>query len=70
LVVRVRQPWKPGGRYAVEVRGVRNVTGITGDVRGTLAVPERPARDTTKAGDSLRTRAPSDTLPADEAGRE
>lgn len=70
LVVRVRQPWKPGGRYAVEVRGVRNVTGTTGDVRGTLAVPERPARDTAQTGDSLRTGAPSDTLRADEADRE
>lgn len=57
LVVRVRQPWKPGGRYAVEVRGVRNVSGATGDVRGTLVVPEPAARDTTRP-DSLRQPAP------------
>jgi Carboxypeptidase regulatory-like domain/Bacterial Ig-like domain len=48
LVVRVGTPWKPGGRYAIEVRGVRNVSGTTGDVRGTLVVPERAARDTLK----------------------
>lgn len=57
LVVRVRQPWKPGGRYAVEVRGVRNVSGATGDVRGTLVVPEPAARDTTRP-DSLRQPVP------------
>jgi hypothetical protein len=61
LVVRVREPWKPGGRYAIEVRGVRNVTGTAGDVRGTLAVPDRTA------GDSVPPRPPSDSLaPAEE----
>jgi hypothetical protein len=48
-------PWRPGARYTVEIRGVRNVTGVTGDVVGTLVVPERTARDTlTTPGDSLR----------------
>jgi len=56
LVVRVGAPWKPGGRYAIEVRGVRNVSGTTGDVRGTLVVPERVARD------SLKGATPPDTL--------
>jgi hypothetical protein len=56
LVVRVATPWKPGGRYAIEVRGVRNVSGTTGDVRGTLVVPERVARDT------LKSATPPDTL--------
>ena len=57
LVVRVATPWKPGGRYAIEVRGVKNVSGTTGDVRNTLAVPERVARDSLKGAtppDSLR----------------
>jgi hypothetical protein len=56
LVVRVATPWKPGGRYAIEVRGVKNVTGTTGDVRNTLVVPERVARD------SLKSATPPDTL--------
>ena len=34
LVVRVARPWTPGGRYEVEIKGVRNTTGTTGDVRG------------------------------------
>jgi hypothetical protein len=56
LVVRVASPWKPGGRYAIEVRGVRNVSGTSADVRGTLAVPERGAQD------SLKSVTPRDTL--------
>jgi hypothetical protein len=43
LVLRVRTPWSPGGRYAVTVRGLRSVTGVVGEGRGTLAVPEKPA---------------------------
>ena len=59
LVLRPATPWRPGTRYTVEIRGVRNVTGVTGDVVGTLVIPERPARDTlTAPGDSL---APSDS---------
>ncbi len=55
LVLRPAVPWRPGARYTVEIRGVRNVTGVTGDVVGTLVVPERTARDTlTTPGDSLR----------------
>lgn len=42
LVLRVAEPWRPGARYAVEIQGVRNVTGVTGDVRGGLIVPEKP----------------------------
>lgn len=57
LVLRVRRSWSPGARYAVTVRGVRNVTGVTGEIRGTLVVPERPA-----PGDTLRTGP--DSLPA------
>lgn len=65
LVVRVREPWKPGGRYALEVRGVRNVSGTTGDVRGTLAVPEPGARDSL-ARDSLPSDSASDSLSAED----
>ena len=49
LVVRVGRPWKPGSTYVVTVRGVRNVTGTTGEVRGTLTIPERPAVDSARA---------------------
>jgi len=58
LVLRVRQPWKPEGRYAIVVRGVRNVTGVAGDVAGVLTVPKAPAVDSLRRGaDSLK-RAP------------
>jgi len=49
LWVRVTEPFVPGGRYFFEIRGVRTVSGVTGDVRSVLAVPEpRQAADTTK----------------------
>jgi hypothetical protein len=55
LVIRPAAPWRPGGRYVVEIRGVRNVTGVAGDVVGTLVVPERPPRDSLAApADSLK----------------
>ncbi|MBA3316605.1 MAG: carboxypeptidase regulatory-like domain-containing protein [Gemmatimonadales bacterium] len=55
LVLRPVQPWRVGGRYTVEIRGVRNVTGVAGDVVGTLVVPERPTRDSLLPGpDSVR----------------
>jgi len=58
LVVRPAQPWRPGARYTVEVRGVRNVTGVAGDAVGTLVIPERAPRDSLAApADSLKQRA-------------
>jgi hypothetical protein len=54
LVLRPASPWRPGSHYTVEIRGVRNVTGVSGDVVGTLVIPEPPPRDTTAATDSLR----------------
>ena len=47
LVLRPASPWRPGSHYTVEIRGVRNVTGVSGDVVGTLVIPEPPPRDTT-----------------------
>jgi Big-like domain-containing protein len=58
LVLRPASPWRPGARYTVEIRGVRNVTGVAGDVMGTLVIPEA-ARDTTAAADSLGQRRDS-----------
>jgi hypothetical protein len=65
LVVRVERPWTAGGKYEVEIRGVRNTSGVAGDVRGGFTVPKPTAADTTKlkgakpaAGDSTRRAAP------------
>jgi hypothetical protein len=63
LVLRPAAPMRPGTRYSVEIRGVRNVTGVTGDVAGTLVIPEPVARDTAAAADSLR-KAGRDSVPA------
>jgi hypothetical protein len=51
LVLRVPRPWKPNSRLVLEVRGVRNVTGVAGDAVGVVAVPEKKPEP-----------APSDTL--------
>ncbi len=40
LVLRVPRPWKPGSRLTVELRGVRNVSGVAGTAVGLLAVPD------------------------------
>ena len=53
LTLRVPRPWAPGSRLVLEVRGVRNVTGVAGTGVGVLAVPERPkptAQDSTRRG--------------------
>jgi hypothetical protein len=63
MILRPVAPWRPGARYVVEIRGVRNVTGVAGDVVGTLVVPEPPPRDSLAApGDSLK--PPGDTTGA------
>ena len=49
LILRVPQPWKPEGRYEVEIRAVRSVSGVTGDVRGGMTVKPVAAPDTTRA---------------------
>ncbi|HEX6669453.1 MAG TPA: Ig-like domain-containing protein [Gemmatimonadales bacterium] len=67
LVLRPAAPWPPGARYTVEIRGVRNVTGVSGDVVGTLVIPERVARDTLAPADTLR--QPGDTVPVKPAPR-
>jgi hypothetical protein len=65
LVVRVPRPWAPGARLVLEIRGVRNVTGVAGTAVGVIAVPERPkptARDTARAAgrrDTTRPRPPA-----------
>ena len=52
LILRVPRPWKPGSRLVLEIRGVRNVTGVAGDAVGVVAVPEKKAAP--PPSDSLR----------------
>jgi hypothetical protein len=59
LVLRVPRPWAPGSRLALEVRGVRNVTGVAGDAVGVVAVPEKPKP---APKDTAAARQPRDTL--------
>jgi hypothetical protein len=42
LVLRVPRPWAPGSRLVLDVRGVRNVNGVSGNAVGVVAVPEKP----------------------------
>lgn len=60
LILRVPQPWKPEGKYEVEIRGLRTVSGVTGDVRGGMTVKPVAAADTTTApgADSLKRTPP------------
>jgi hypothetical protein len=55
LVLRVQRPWKPDGKYEVEIRGVRNVSGVAGDAKGALSVAKTLADTTRRRGaDSLK----------------
>ena len=52
LVLRVPRPWRPGSRLVLEIRGVRNITGVAGDAVGVVAVPEK--KTAPSPSDSLR----------------
>jgi hypothetical protein len=70
LVLRVAEPWRPGGRYVIDVLGARNVNRVASDTaRAVLAVPERPRPAADSVGaDSLRADSVgADSLPADSA---
>ena len=59
-MLRVPKPWKPGGRYEVEVKGLRNLSGVSGDSRGALTVAPPVTADSSARGlDSLRRRPDS-----------
>jgi hypothetical protein len=59
LVLRVSKPWTPG-RYEIELKGIRNVSGVSGDARGVLTVAPPVAADTTAGKlDSLKPRPDS-----------
>jgi hypothetical protein len=67
LVLRVPKPWAPGSRLALEIRGVKNVTGIAGNAVGVVAVPEKAKAD---SSDSLKGTQRRDSLkqqPSDSA---
>ncbi|MEO8089935.1 MAG: hypothetical protein ABI703_06540, partial [Gemmatimonadales bacterium] len=59
LVLRVPKPWAPGSRLALEIRGVKNVTGVAGNAVGVVAVPEKTKAD---SSDSLKAGQPRDSL--------
>ncbi|MGH7518200.1 MAG: Ig-like domain-containing protein [Gemmatimonadales bacterium] len=68
LVLEVVEPWKPGDRFLVEIRGVRTVSGIEGNVRAPIVVPEaatRPAKaaDTTTTEPRLPQQPESESVP-------
>jgi hypothetical protein len=64
LVLRVPRPWTPGARLVLEIRGLRNVTGVAGTAVGVVAVPEKPKptgrtpADTVSRRDTTRARQP------------
>ncbi len=60
LVLRVPKPWAPGSRLVLEVRGVKNVTGVSGNAVGVVAVPEAPKPEP-QAKDSLGRPVPDTT---------
>jgi Big-like domain-containing protein len=68
LVIRVARSWRPGDKYEVALRGIRNVTGVVGDATGVLTVPKAAAPDSTRkatdgGADSLKRRPPKKKKP-------
>jgi hypothetical protein len=52
LVLRPAEPFAKGGKYVLEIRGVRNINRVPADVHSAFAVPktpERPVTDSTGA---------------------
>ena len=73
LVLRIQGRWRPGARYVVTIRGLRNVNGVAADATAGLAIPAPPPAvaappDSTRtrepAADSIRARKPA-AAPAD-----
>jgi hypothetical protein len=65
LTLRVPRPWAPGARLVLEIRGVRNVTGVAGNPVGVVAVPEKPkpeAKPQTRDSTRLKGRRDSTTV--------
>lgn len=56
LILRVREPWKAGAIYLIEVDSVQNPNGAVGNTRGPLEVPK--AKPDTVVTDSTAARTP------------
>lgn len=67
LLIRTESPLEPGGRYVVEIRGIENVSRISGTAIQGIQIPARPAPPTRPAADTAR--ADSVPPPADTTGR-
>jgi hypothetical protein len=64
----VARSWTPGDKYEIELRGIRNVSGVVGDAKGVLTVPKPTAPDSTGratdgGADSLKKRRPPKKKP-------
>jgi Bacterial Ig-like domain len=59
LVLRVPRRWAPGSRLVLEIRGVRNITGVAGNPVGVVAVPQKKTEP--PPSDSLRARGRGDS---------
>jgi hypothetical protein len=66
LVLRVPKPWKPGSRLVLEIRGLKNVTGVAGSPVGVVAVPEKAKTDSLapSRGDSTKVKKGQPKTPA------
>jgi hypothetical protein len=66
MVLKVGEPWHPGDKFLIELKGIRTVSGRTGDVRGVLAIPEAKAPPPPpSAADSVRADSIRKILKAD-----
>ncbi|HQR18348.1 MAG TPA: hypothetical protein PK948_08245, partial [Gemmatimonadales bacterium] len=61
LLLRVAEPWRPEGKYVIEIDSVRNANGAAAQVRGPLEVPKAKVDSTATKPDSAR--APADSAP-------
>ena len=65
-MLRVPKPWKPGSRLVLEIRGLKNVTGVAGSPVGVVAVPEKAKTDSLapSRGDSTKVKKGQPKTPA------
>ncbi len=61
LLLRVTEPWRPEGKYVIEIDSVRNANGAAARVRGPLEVPKAKVDSTAVKPDSAK--APADSAP-------
>ncbi|MEO8199449.1 MAG: Ig-like domain-containing protein [Gemmatimonadota bacterium] len=66
MVLRVGTVLKPGAKYQVEVRGIRNVSRVPADSRSLLTIPETPPPS---PADSVKGVSPDSTKPDSIRGR-